>query len=318
MADNNTLNITNSLEYECVEPIKKINDQADVNEWVNTEAFRRLMKFIELSNESVINRKISDPCLVSEFVQRIINMLDTMLSWIDEIPPLPTPQRFGNKAFRTWIARLEENSVKLHQDMLPEHLHGTIVELVAYFNGGFGNSTRIDYGSGHELSFVAWICCLSLIGVIKQEDYTAVILKIFTKYLDLVRRLQRVYMLEPAGSHGVWGLDDHQFLSYYWGSAQLKDHPNLKPKSILSEDFVNMYAGEYIYFGCIKYIHEVKKGPFHEHSPLLHDISEVQYWAKVNSGLLKMYIADVLKKFPIVQHFLFGSLLPFKAANQGG
>ncbi|CAG8455622.1 12700_t:CDS:2 [Rhizophagus irregularis] len=278
MADNNTLNITNSLEYECVEPIKKINDQADVNEWVNTEAFRRLMKFIELSNESVINRKISDPCLVSEFVQRIINMLDTMLSWIDEIPPLPTPQRF---------------------DMLPEHLHGTIVELVAYFNGGFGNSTRIDYGSGHELSFVAWLCCLSLIGVIKQEDYTAVILKIFTKYLDLVRRLQRVYMLEPAGSHGVWGLDDHQFLSYYWGSAQLKDHPNLKPKSILSEDFV-------------------KKGPFHEHSPLLHDISEVQYWAKVNSGLLKMYIADVLKKFPIVQHFLFGSLLPFKAANQGG
>jgi serine/threonine-protein phosphatase 2A activator len=65
--------------------------------------------------------------------------------------------------------------------MLPEHLHGTIVELVAYFNGGFGNSTRIEYGSGHELSFVAWLCCLSLIGVIKQEDYTAVILKIFTK-----------------------------------------------------------------------------------------------------------------------------------------
>lgn len=66
MADNNTLNITDSLEYECVEPTKKINDQADVNEWVNTEAFLRLMKFIELSNESVINRKISDPCLVSE------------------------------------------------------------------------------------------------------------------------------------------------------------------------------------------------------------------------------------------------------------
>src|ERR1044072_2800409 len=31
-----------------------------------------------------------------------------MISWIDEIPPLPTPQRFGNKAFRTWMSRLEE------------------------------------------------------------------------------------------------------------------------------------------------------------------------------------------------------------------
>ena len=35
-------------------------------------------------------------------------MLDTMNSWIDEIPPTDQPQRFGNKAFRTWCNRLEE------------------------------------------------------------------------------------------------------------------------------------------------------------------------------------------------------------------
>ncbi|CAG8634311.1 14715_t:CDS:2, partial [Racocetra fulgida] len=253
-----------------IEPKKQITDQRDINKLVTSEAYVRLTRFLELLNESVVNKKISDPCFVSE---KVIDTLDTIMSWIDEIPSLPTSQRFGNKAFRDWVARLEQNAPIIHRDILPSQFHGAIIELVPYFTEGFGNATRIDYGSGHELNFVAWMCCMHLLGLFQEQDYTALV------YLDLVRRLQSVYMLEPAGSRGVWGLDDHQFLSYYWGSAQLR-------------------------------------GPFHEHSPLLYDISEVPNWAKVNSGLMKMYVADVLKKFPIVQHFVFGSLLPFKSVAE--
>lgn len=55
----------------------------------------------------------------------------------------------------------------------------------------------------------------------------------------------------------------------------------------------------------------MKKGPFYEHSPILYDITGVPNWGKVNTGMLKMYIAEVLQKFPVVQHLPFGSLLPF-------
>lgn len=37
-------------------------------------------------------------------------MLNKMDRWINEIPPIDQPQRFGNKAFRTWFERLKEVS----------------------------------------------------------------------------------------------------------------------------------------------------------------------------------------------------------------
>ena len=142
----------------------------------------------------------------------------------------------------------------------------------------------------------------------------AVGLFVFKRYFELVRRLVVQYTLEPAGSHGVWGLDDHSFLPYMLGAAQLRQMDSPKPSEIEKRDSVAHYEEENHYFAAIAFIYRVKRGPFHEHSPTLYDISGVPHWQKIYQGMVKMYDAEVLGKYPVVQHFVFGStLFPFDA-----
>ena len=159
------------------------------------------------------------------------------------------------------------------------------------------------------MNFLFFLMCFFKVNALKKEDSKAVVNKVFERYLILVRKLQRTYNMEPAGSHGVWSLDDFQFLPFVFGSAQLINHEKIEPRHFVMTDYIERYKNEYMFFGSIGYITSVKNGPFAEHSNQLWNISGVPNWAKVNSGLLKMYVAEVLEKFPVVQHILFGNLI---------
>ncbi|PZC87273.1 serine/threonine-protein phosphatase 2A activator [Helicoverpa armigera] len=299
--------------HRFLEPEKAVKTITDMAIWEKSEAYMEYTGFIATLNEAIKAKPLTVDCKISENVKRLVNMLELIERMIDDFPPIEQPQRFGNVAFRSWLSKLKANSTLYLQEALHPRIHLAIPEVKVYLEESFGNATRIDYGTGHEMAFTMFLCCLFKVGNLSPEDNVAVVFIVFTKYLSIVRKLQKTYRMEPAGSHGVWSLDDYQFIPFIWGSSQLIDQPRIYPPAkFLEDDIIEKYHTEYMFISCIKHIKEVKKGPFAEHSNQLWSISAVGSWTKINQGLIKMYKKEVLAKFPVVQHVLFGSLLPIR------
>ncbi|KAA0201223.1 hypothetical protein HAZT_HAZT006373 [Hyalella azteca] len=229
-----------------------------------------------------------------------------MATWLDEFPPVDQPQRYGNKAFREYYTKLSQEAEGLVKSVVGAELEAGSREASTYLVESFGNSTRIDYGTGHELAFIMFLTCLFKLGALQQKDSQATVTKVFKRYLELVRELQSTYKMEPAGSQGVWSLDDYQFIPFIWGSSQLVMNPKIAPEMFTNPKVVEDNAEDYLFLACIKFILEVKSGPFAEHSNQLWNISGVQSWSKINQGLIKMYKAE---------HVLFGSILSISEAS---
>ncbi|XP_075981701.1 serine/threonine-protein phosphatase 2A activator-like [Anticarsia gemmatalis] len=299
--------------HRFLQPERAVKNITDMAIWEKSEAYMEYTGFIATLNEAIKGKPLSVDCKISDNVKKLLDMLEKIDRIIDDYPPVEQPQRFGNTAFREWLGRVKHNTTDFLQDALDPTLHVTVPEIKVYLEESFGNATRIDYGTGHEMSFIMFLCCLYKIGMLEADDNVATVFMIFNKYIQIARRLQKTYRMEPAGSHGVWSLDDYQFVPFIWGSSQLVDQPKIYPPAkFLEEDIIDKYADDYMFISCIKYIKEVKKGPFAEHSNQLWSISAVGSWTKINQGLIKMYKKEVLAKFPVVQHVLFGSLLPIK------
>jgi len=283
-----------------------------LNKFLESAPFNRFLAFLEDLNNSAKGKDNDAPVVVSPFVQSVCGIISRLSTYIDEIKPKNQSGRFANPAYRDWFAKMEESTNSFLQEILPQEHHDAIIELSVYFKASWGDRTRMDYGTGHEMNFAVLLYCLYRIGVITPEDFPAVVIKIFLQYIEMMRKLQLTYWLEPAGSKGVHALDDYQFLPFYFGSAQFLGNPNFKPKVVRETEISEAYHKKYMFLGCIKYINQVKKGPFFEHSPILEGVANVLTWEKVNQGMMKMYKGEVICKFPVMQHFFTGGILPLE------
>lgn len=168
-----------------IEPAKRINEGQDVSRFLKSQAYRDIGIFILQLNHALVPRNQPSSSLPLTFplsparqssttpsIQALQRLLRTVENYVDEAPPDSGPRRFGNVSFRTWFKLLEERvDGLLDEGLLGKTLKGADgakLEVARYFLGAFGSSQRLDYGTGHELSFLAFLGSLWKLGYFKD------------------------------------------------------------------------------------------------------------------------------------------------------
>lgn len=303
-------------------PTRRILSPQDHELFLQSPTHTLIVSFVFTLSDSVRGLSISDVTKSQEAshptIRSILSILNVVEDTIQECPPDDNGgSRFGNPAFKTYINAVSDKLPTLHNTnlSLPEPTSTSTStandELTTYLLSALGSPVRIDYGSGHELHFLIYLLTLYNLSLLPISTFPALVLVIFPRYLTLMRTLQATYYLEPAGSHGVWGLDDYHFLPFLFGSSQLTGHPYIRPLAIHSEATLHDYSDEYLYLDMVKYVNATKTVQgLRWHSPMLDDISGVKGgWEKVESGMKKMFLREVVGKLVVMQHFLFGGVV---------
>lgn len=186
-------------------PVKKINEGCDVSTFLSSKAYKDIMIFILQMNAALFpqrsqgSHKKPEPETLSfsSTVESLRNLLNDLQRIIDEVPPDSGPRRFGNISFRRWHERVKSQSSALIELHLPPNIFltsttlevGAKSEIESYLLGSFGSPQRLDYGTGHELNFIAFLGCIWKLGGFEntnsRKEERSIVLGVVEPYVEL-------------------------------------------------------------------------------------------------------------------------------------
>lgn len=242
--------------------------------FTQTQAYKEIKQFLFKINLQLLREK-------QRYSEKVISLLKNTKLIIERIP-LKEKGRFANTALTDFFKELNEMETGFDYDI--------------YYKSSFGNDSRLDYGTGHEMNFLCFLKCL----VDKNEMQLNEVFLTLKEYFRVIRLFIKKFDVEPAGSKGTWGLDDYQLLPFILGSGELRGN-----KITFFELIDN---SDYCFGEALNYVIEVKGKDISVHSPLLYSYKDYE-WDKLNLILLEMYDESIFRNKVVNQHFIYTDLL---------
>eukprot|EP00767_Chilomastix_cuspidata_P002127 gnl/Chilomastix_cuspidata/2253.p1 GENE.gnl/Chilomastix_cuspidata/2253~~gnl/Chilomastix_cuspidata/2253.p1 ORF type:complete len:311 (+),score=109.52 gnl/Chilomastix_cuspidata/2253:116-1048(+) len=285
-----------ATEPRWVPPTKQVKNLDLLEVFKHGPGYSTFVGFLQKVNSAILDEHNPEAAL-SKSVTKLLDFISEIRTIFQAIPPEPKRHRFGNLAFRTFHTKLGEEAPRLIAGLLPERLRGASVELLPYLLDSFGNALRLDYGTGHELHFVCFLLVLHHVGFLADADLAAVGARGFFAYIQLTWEIEDVYTIEPAGTRGAYALDPYHVVPFFWGSAEQARAGGAYPAGAPGTMY-HASAQRTIEKGsgsCIRSVH-----------------GHCKAWLDLNRGVGRMIEGEELSSFPVMQHFLFGSVVKFR------
>ncbi|GAA5958860.1 hypothetical protein JCM3765_000760 [Sporobolomyces pararoseus] len=326
----------------CTSLERKVLNESDLISWKQSLPFEWIQEYIKELIESTQVELVDqgEQGKSSQAIDQLRKFLDKVEQQVQDAQPLePQNQKHAFSSFRSKLAVL---ATSLHLELLPSLLHADVLlpELQFHLLRSFGSQSRLDYGTGHELSFMFYLLSLRLTGILKNEDSKFVVEKILKKYWKICELVRKKFGLVIAGRRGVWKKDET--IGRVWfdsNASEARVHPaRSKSSSSLSSSSLYLNTSS----TPLNLLRSLLLSSHHHHGPENNSPSSGTstpnpYSFNISasssstsssfpspspstspspthesrSDLYQLYLHTTLVPLPCLLHLRFGSLLPF-------
>ncbi|XP_043656918.1 serine/threonine-protein phosphatase 2A activator isoform X2 [Drosophila teissieri] len=263
-------------------PVCRVQSTSDIEAWLASRAYFTLITYLNNVSTEIQGIRNTDWFPISQNIRRLTAIFDKLDSMIVANPPAPVVLGAtldpGNKGYRRWAHSMLRDIYQLVEKAVPCSKCRHVNELGVYLSGSFGSSTKIEYGTGHELSFLFFMCALFKAEILNQEeDLAASALVLFDRYMQFVRRLQKM----------------------------------------LNEDTIAQYRKAYMLINCVGHMAATNIGTFARHSSQLWSLAALSSWSKIHRSLMFMYMEEILLDVDNLNALRFGEMMSFEKDKSG-